>query len=224
MVWILLFIAVLVLLLGPQLWTQYILKHFSQHRGDLAGTGGELAQHLIKRFNLEVTLEPTQSGDHYDPQTRTVRLQEHLLEGKSLTAIATAAHEVGHAIQHHNKMPLLIARTPLAKFAYYIERIAQLALLSAPVFLSFIPAASKIALIIALAGMLAATLVHLITLPVEWDASFGKALPVLTEGNYVSQDDLNKIRKILLACALTYVAQAMASLLNVWRWLRFIRR
>jgi Zn-dependent membrane protease YugP len=64
----------------------------------------------------------------------------------------------------------------------------------------------------------------LVTLPVEFNASFGKALPILKNGEYLSEQDNKNARKILLACALTYVSAALASLLNIWRWLRFLKR
>jgi hypothetical protein len=81
-----------------------------------------------------------------------------------------------------------------------------------------------VTLIVAILSVLASTLVHLITLPVEWDASFGKALPILQEGEYLNDQDMKDARKILTAAALTYVAGSLASLLNVWRWLRYLRR
>lgn len=224
MFWIVIFLLALLLLVGPQFWTQHILKKYSAPRNDFPGTGGELAQHLIDKYQLNVKLETTPAGDHYDPQTKTVRLLEQNFNGKSLTAVATAAHEVGHAIQHHQGMKLLLARTPLAKFAFVVERLAQIALISAPVFLSFIPVAGRLALLVAVIGMIASTIAHLVTLPVEFDASFGKALPILKEGKYINADDHKAAKRILLACALTYVSAALASLLNIWRWLRFLRR
>ena len=72
--------------------------------------------------------------------------------------------------------------------------------------------------------MLVLTVVHLITLPVEFDASFGKALPLLEKGDYLTPEQLGHAKKILLACALTYVAQSLASLLNIGRWLAILRR
>jgi Zn-dependent membrane protease YugP len=65
--------------------------------------------------------------------------------------------------------------------------------------------------------------VHLVTLPVEFDASFARALPVLDRGGYIPKHDLAAARGILHACALAYVAGALASLLNLWRWIRFLR-
>jgi Zn-dependent membrane protease YugP len=224
MLWIVLVIALFALILGPQLWTQRILNRYSAERSDFPGTGGEFAQHLIKQQGLDVKLEITTAGDHYDPALKTVRLLEKNFNGKSLTAIATATHEVGHAIQHQQGMWLLLMRTPLAKMAFYIEKFAQLALISTPIFLSFIPSMARLSIIVAIIGMLASTLVHLVTLPVEFNASFGKALPILKNGEYLSEQDNKNARKILLACALTYVSAALASLLNIWRWLRFLKR
>jgi len=85
------------------------------------------------------------------------------------------------------------------------------------------PAAGLIFFAAGLASMGSAALVHLVTLPVEWDASFGKALPILESG-YINQEDQQAARKILKAAALTYVAASLASLFNIWRWLVFLRR
>ncbi len=224
MVWIVLLIAVIGLIFLPQFWVQRVLKKHSNERSDFPGTGGEFARHLIKQQGLKVKLETTEQGDHYDPSSKTVRLSSANFNGKSLTAVATAAHEVGHAIQHQQGMALLLLRTPLAKFAFYVEKLAQLALISTPVFLSFVPGMARLSIIVAVVGMLASTLVHFVTLPVEFNASFSKALPILKNGNYLAEKDYQNARKILLACALTYVSAALASLLNIWRWLRFLRR
>ena len=224
MIWIVLLVILIAMIFLPQFWVQRVLKKHSAERTDFPGTGGEFARHLIKQQDLNVKLETTEQGDHYDPSTKTVRLSSENFNGKSLTAVATAAHEVGHAIQHQQGMALLLLRTPLAKFAFYVERIAQVALLSTPVFLSFLPGVGRISLIVAIVGMLASTLVHFVTLPVEFNAGFSKALPILKNGQYLKNNDYQNARKILLACALTYVSAALASLLNVWRWLRFLRR
>jgi hypothetical protein len=72
--------------------------------------------------------------------------------------------------------------------------------------------------------MAIATLVHLVTLPVELDASFGKALPILTAGRYIPSGDETAVRRVLRAAALTYVASSLASLLNLARWFAFLRR
>ncbi|MEK9142862.1 MAG: zinc metallopeptidase, partial [Nitrospirota bacterium] len=86
------------------------------------------------------------------------------------------------------------------------------------------PVASVVVLLAGMATMGISTLVHLATLPVEWDASFRRALPVLRQGQYLSPDDERGARSILTAAALTYVAASLASLLNLWRWIAFLRR
>ena len=65
---------------------------------------------------------------------------------------------------------------------------------------------------------------HLVTLPMEWDASFGKALPIITQGRYVAPTEERAVRRVLRAAALTYLAAALADLLSVWRWLIIFRR
>ena len=75
-----------------------------------------------------------------------------------------------------------------------------------------------------LASLGASVIVHLVTLPVEWDASFKRALPILAKGEYLSTKDQKAARKILTACALTYVAGSLTSLLNLWRWIAILRR
>jgi hypothetical protein len=86
------------------------------------------------------------------------------------------------------------------------------------------PAAGIIMAVIGLGSMASATLVHLVTLPVELDASFRKALPVLIAGQYIQPRDEAAVRRVLRAAALTYVAGSLASLLNLARWLAFLRR
>ena len=84
--------------------------------------------------------------------------------------------------------------------------------------------AGVVVMVAGIATMGISTLVHLVTLPVEWDASFRRALPILQQGNYLSPEDEQGARRILTAAALTYVAASLASLLNLWRWIAFLRR
>lgn len=225
MIWIVVFILAIGLFFFPQWWVGRVLKKHSDERDDFPGTGGELAQHLIKVHGLEgVQVEATEAGDHYDPVDKMVRLTPDKLEGRSLTAIVVAAHEVGHAIQDHNNEKTFNARISAAKFANVAQRITPIAFWISPMLAFVSPVASRVTLGIAVLSILASTLVHLITLPVEWDASFGKALPILEKGEYLNEQDMKDANQILLAAALTYVAGSLASLLNVWRWLRYLKR
>jgi Zn-dependent membrane protease YugP len=173
-----------------------------------------------------INVETTEKGDHYDPETKTVRLTPDNFNGKSLTAITVAAHEVGHAIQDHTGYQPLAERTRLVRFAQGAEKLGAVVMIGIPIAtaLTRTPAAGVLVLVAGMATMGISTLVHLLTLPVEWDASFRRALPVLQHGNYLSPDDMQGARRILIAAALTYVAASLASLLNLWRWIAFLRR
>src|SRR5690554_5292538 len=101
MIYLILILLLLLLIFGPGYWASHILKKYSTPRQDIPGTGGELVEHLRKRFGLDdLKLESSEQGDHYDPRDKTVRLSKDNLEGRSLTAVAVAAHEFGHALQH----------------------------------------------------------------------------------------------------------------------------
>ena len=87
---ILMLLAIVVL---PQLWVRHTISKHGAERPDLPGTGGELARHLLDRFDLgNVPVEITEKGDHYDPDAKVVRLLRQHHEGRSLSAVAIAAH------------------------------------------------------------------------------------------------------------------------------------
>ena len=218
----------IVLVLGPQWWARYIFRRYADVLPRIPGTGGELARHLLDRFGMfDVRVEKTEtSGDHYDPEHRAVRLSPDNYDSKSLTAVAVAAHEVGHAIQHQRNEPKLMLRHRLVKLAQRIQQFGAGAMLLLPVAIAITraPSAGLVMAAIGIGSMASATLVHLVTLPVELDASFGKALPILKTGNYIEPKDEIAVSRVLRAAALTYVASSLASLLNLARWLAFLRR
>jgi len=227
MPYLVLILLLILLIFGPQWWAQYTFRRYAKPLQRIPGNGGELARHLLDRFEMQsVGVEKTEAGnDHYDPQSRTVRLSPDNYDHNSLTAVAVAAHEVGHAIQHQRGEALLQLRTRLVHVATAAQKFGAAALVIMPIaaILTRAPSAGILLLVAGVGSMFLATLVHLVTLPVELDASFNKALPILREG-YVSVDDEPKVRKILRAAAFTYVAGSLASLLNLWRWLALLRR
>ncbi|MEM7300626.1 MAG: zinc metallopeptidase [Pseudomonadota bacterium] len=225
------FIAVGIIILlgivfGPQLWVKSMLARHGVDRSDIPGTGGELAKHLVERYGLDnVIVEETDMGDHYNPETKAICLSEKTFHGFSVTAVAVAAHEFGHALQDANGEVGLKTRQRLATIAMASDKIASVFFLAAP--LLAVVARSPIALFglaaigIALLGV--RVLVHLVTLPVEYDASFSKALPILKEGGYLKEEDMPAARGVLKAAALTYVSGALMSLLDLARWVRVLR-
>ncbi|GMR18122.1 MAG: zinc metallopeptidase [Gammaproteobacteria bacterium] len=222
-------IAVIVLLLilfAPQWWTRRVLARYSKEQDHFQGTGGELARHLLDRFAMpEVKVDSTDQGDHYDPLEKVVRLGEDKINAKSLTAIAVAAHEVGHAIQHHEGYAPLAMRTSLVRWVLWTEKLGSALMLVTPVLaiISRSPVVGGLVLLAGVASLGLGVIVHLVTLPVEWDASFRRALPILEQG-YISPAEQKQARRILTAAALTYVAGSLAGLLNLWRWLALLRR
>lgn len=218
--------AVVAVLVGPQLWAAHAIR---RHSGeiDLPGTGGELAGHLLKTHGIEnVKVEITHAGDHYDPRSKTVRLSEANYFGKSLTAIAVAAHEVGHAMQDHAGYAPLKTRSALVEIVSRIEKAGPAAMLLIPVVAGITrsPSAGLFMFAIGVVTLGTGALAHLVTLPVEWDASFGRALPTLESGGYIPEGGEAAVREILTACALTYVAGSLYSVINVWRWIAILRR
>ena len=217
----------LLLVFMPTLWVRWVMQRYSADLHDLPGTGGELAQHLIERLGLEgVGVETSDIGDHYDPENRMVRLSEGNWSGKSLTAVAVAAHEVGHAVQHHQNDARLNARTKLIPIVTVLGQLSVGVLTVVPIIglLTRHPAPTLLIAGIGLSGLLFRMLLHLVTLPTEWDASFGKALPVLTEGKYISPEQEKVVRRVLGAAALTYFAAALADAFNLFRWASLLIR
>ena len=214
-------LIVLVIIFGPSLWVKFVMRRYSTEKPEMPGTGGELAKHLIKRFSLkDVEVETTELGDHYDPIEKKVRLLPEHYESKSLTAIAIAAHEVGHAIQDHQGDKRLAIRTKMVPIVNLLARWSVVIISLSPVIgiITRHPIPFSLLLFLGLSGFIARMMIHAVTLPVEFDASFSKALPILREGDYVSQSNEKAVSHVLRAAALTYVSAALADILNLSRW------
>ena len=149
-------------------------------------------------------------------------------ESKSLTAVAIAAHEVGHAIQDYQGDRRLAARTKMAPIVDKVFKFHwSVAMISLSPLIGIItrhPMPFSLLLLLGLSGFIARMMIHLVTLPIEFDASFSKALPILREGNYVSQSNEKAVNRILRAASLTYVSAALADILNLGRWIIILLR
>ena len=220
-------LIVLAIIFGPSLWVKFVMRRYSSENPDIPGTGGELAKHLIKKFSLkDVTVEVTELGDHYDPIEKEVRLLREHYESKSLTAIAIAAHEVGHAIQDQQGDKRLATRTKMIPVVNKVARFSAIIISLSPVIgiITRHPMPFSLLLLIGLSGFIARMMIHAVTLPIEFDASFSKALPILREGKYISQSNEKAASNILRAASLTYVSAALADILNLGRWIVILSR
>lgn len=218
-------LAVLAIVFGPMLYVRWTMARHGGDRPDFPGTGGELARHLLDEAGLQhVPVERVPAGDHYDPVDRAVRLGEDHFDGRSITAVAVAAHEVGHAVQHRDGMAMFGLRIKLVRILIATERTAYVILLLAPVLAAITrsPSLAVAQLGLFVAVMALSVIVHLVTLPVEFDASYRRALPALATG-YLAGPDLGRARSVLRAAAFTYVASALMSLLNIARIARVFR-
>lgn len=219
-------ILLLALFMLPSFLAQRVLSHYSEPREDFPGTGGELARHLLDLHDLQdVKVEITKAGDHYDPQDRAVRLSDDNYNGRSLTAVTVASHEVGHALQHAEGFAPLALRTRLVRSAQQAEQVGVWVMMLVPfmALLTRSPLGAGAMILIGALSFGMSALVHLVTLPVELDASYRRALPLLARG-YIPSRDQPAARRILTACAFTYVASALSSILNLGRWLVILRR
>jgi len=218
---------VLVLILGPGIWVKRVLRKYSQPEDRYPGTGASLARHLLDQHGLQsVVVELTESGDHYDPVAKAVRLTADKHDGHSLTAITVAAHEVGHAIQDQTSYAPLKWRTRLVKATSRIEKVGAALLVISPFMglLTRMPALGLVTILAGLVTLATSAAIHFVTLPTEFDASFNRALPMLEKHRILKSPDRPHARKLLTAAALTYVSASLMSLLNIARWIAILRR
>jgi hypothetical protein len=221
------FVLLFILTTLPSLWTKHILKKHRQPHPDIPGSGLQFAEHLVKRLELTgVRIEETDQGDHYDPIEKVVRISTANAHSNSLTAITTVAHEMGHALQDKEDYPELKQRTALIERAAMMQKFAGFALMLTPILIP-LTHSPMVGIMTFGAGFIAMgvpVIIHLSTLPVEFDASFKRALPLLKEGGYLNKKDNKTAKTILFACAMTYVAASLSSLFNLWKWLKALKR
>ena len=217
-------IILIILLLGialvavPQIWIQRVMDRHAVERPDLGGTGAEFARHALDALKLNhVKVEVTEAGNHYDPLAKAVRLEPRFMTGKSLSAIVVAAHEIGHAMQDQMQLPIYQRRQTIARQAHAVTMIGQAFIWSAP--LLMIIGKSGAALMFNVVGFVAMTLLSFalqaVTLPVEFDASFKRALPLLERGRFIHSHDMKPARQLLRAAAFTYVAGLLRTVLSI---------
>ena len=227
MPYLIIILVLLAVVLVPSLWVNRVMRRNSEPADRYLNSGGEVARRLLDELGLqEVGTEITEKGDHYDPEQRMVRLSRQNYEDCSLTAITIAAHEVGHAIQHANGYMPLIWRTQLVRWVAPVERTGAALLMATPLIIGITRAPSAGLLMFA-GGLLtlgSGVMMHLLTLPTEFDASFRRAMPLLKKHNILAVRDEPHARRLLRAAALTYVSASLMSLFNVARWWAILRR
>lgn len=225
---ILIFMAVLLaLVVGPHIWVRRVMERYSSPEDRYELSGGDAARRMLDEAGLHsVKVESTDLGDHYDPGEKVVRLSGQNFLSRSLTATSIAAHEVGHAVQDATGFAPLKWRTRLVKWVSPIEKTGAALMMATPLIIGFtrLPIAGLLMLLGGFLTLGSAVAVHILTLPTELDASFGRALPMLEERGMLYENDAPHARKLLKAAAMTYVSASLMSLLNIARWWAILRR
>lgn len=189
---------------------------YSRVRSRTGMTGREAAEYVLRCAGIyDVRVEHVGGNltDHYDPRTKTLRLSDATYNSQSVAAIGVAAHECGHAVQHATGYAPLRFRGALVPVANLGSTIAWPLII---IGLLFTGQSSMLFLNLGILAFSLAVLFQIVTLPVEFDAS-NRAVRVLGSTGLLYEDELRDTRKVLTAAALTYVAGAAASILQLLR-------
>jgi hypothetical protein len=198
------------------LWVRSSYKKYSKQMSASGLTGAQTARMILDRNNLSnVRVEPVagQLTDHYDPRSKTVRLSEGNFGQNSIAAVSVAAHEVGHAMQDatgYAPMKLRSGLFPIVNFAgqlwfplFFIAFITGVGTATGQLFIQLAA--------LAFLGILA---FHVVTLPVEINAST-RAYGLLTRYGILSHSEAGGTKRVLTAAAFTYIAAALTALLTL---------
>lgn len=187
---------------------------YSQVRTRTGITGAQAAERILREsgiYDVQIQSVAGNLTDHYDPRSKVLRLSESVYGSNSLAAVGVAAHECGHALQHQNSYTPLILRSTLVPVAN-IGSMSAWPVIILGIFMGYNEFLINLGIIL----FSAAVLFQLITLPVEFNAS-RRAIARLSETGILYGDELGQSKKVLDAAALTYVAAAAASILQLLR-------
>lgn len=183
-------------------------------------TGEQVARMMLDNaglYNVPIEVINRQLGDHYDPRSRILRLSPEVFYEKSIAAAGVAAHEVGHAIQHSENYAPLNIRNSIFPVVNFSSRFSWI-LFVAGLILSIEPLIT-----IGILLFTAVVAFQLITLPVEFNAS-SRALKILENRGILYNDEVKGARKVLTAAAMTYVAAALMSIMQLVRLIALSKR
>ena len=210
-----LLIPALILAVYAQAKVRGAFRRYSQVRSTRGVRGAQVAQELLRQNGLDVEVEPTGGTltDHYNPRTHVLKLSEGVYYSNSVAALGVAAHETGHAVQHGlGYFPLALRNgfVPLANFG---------STLAFPLFfIGLLFGRNMLLMNIGIVLFAMAVAFHIVTLPVELNAS-RRALTMLSSGGYLAQDEVGSARAVLNAAAWTYVASATMAVMQLVRLL-----
>jgi uncharacterized protein len=205
------------------LWAQYKTQSTFRRYSEIAASRGitadKVAGNILQSYgvgNVSVESTPGQLTDHYDPRTKVLRLSEGVYGNSSIAAIGVAAHEAGHAIQDARGFTPIKIRNAIVPVVNITSNLAI------PLFIIGLFASLPILIQLGIYFFAGVVAFHLVTLPVEFDAS-SRALKVLRSGAFLNNEELGGAKAVLTAAAMTYIAAALMAILNLVRLLLIAR-
>lgn len=208
-----LFLLSLIITLMAQIYVNSSYKKYSKVKIASGKTGAEVAKEILNLEGLnDVEVHPTSGylSDHYDPRKKVVYLSENNFNGSSIGAVAVAAHECGHAIQHKDKYVFMNIRSSLVPFVHISSYAGYFAIMLGALF------GSLDLIWLGIGAECVILAFQIITLPVEFNAS-SRALKILNRDNYFNDKETKGGKKVLRAAALTYVASVATTLIEIAR-------
>ena len=201
--------------LALSLLSSFLVKNafnrYSKIRNSGNLTGKEIAERLLNRYGIddvEVLRADGFLSDHYDPTKKVIKLSSKVYDSNSVAAIGISAHETGHAIQHARSYAPLKLRNMMVPMASIGSNFSYIIIIAG----IFMGALGLVKIGIVLFSAVVAF--QLITLPVEFDASF-RAKKMIREYGLVTESDVRGVAKVLNAAAMTYVAAAVSSIVTL---------
>lgn len=190
-------------------------KRYSKVYAKSGYTGAQVARRILQDNRLyDVQVEPAKGrlSDHYDPRHNVIRLSEDVFYGNSLAALAVAAHESGHALQHATGYFPLSLRSTFVPAANFGSKLGPILIL-----IGLFMTGTNTLLTIGILAFSLAVIFQIVTLPVEFNAS-NRAMALLQDGGILARDEVGGARSMLNAAALTYVAAALSAVLTLARF------
>lgn len=201
------------------MWAQFKVKmaysKYSEIRASKGVTAEVACREMLNKFGLsDIPIErvPGDLTDHYDPRSKVLRLSDSVYGSPSIAAIGVAAHEVGHAIQDKENYSMLRIRNSI------VPAVNIGSMLSMPIFFIGLLFSSLNLLNLGIIMFCGVLLFHLVTLPVEFDAS-ARALKNLSDTGLLVDEEIEGAKSVLNAAALTYVAALVMTVLQLVRLL-----
>lgn len=214
----------------PQMLVMNTYKKFSKVKAAANLTGADVANSILRNAGVnDVQVVPTEGelSDHYDPSQKVIRLSQDIYYGNSISSFGIAAHEVGHAIQDNRGYLPMKLRAGIFPAVIAGQGLGPI-LIMIGLGLGFLGSFGKLTFLMAVTGLClygAVVLFHIVTLPVEFNASF-RAIRALADGGYlVDKKEVGQASSVLTAAALTYVAAALYALIQLlyYAWMVFGR-